>query len=82
MVVVLGHADMYLGQFGGDAKKWASFGYLGGHSHAAVIIFFVLSGYVVSYANEKKTKVEAMVLKRTFLIGGPVSIRYLSWQSR
>lgn len=67
MVVVLGHADMYLGQFGGDAKKWASFGYLGGHSHAAVIIFFVLSGYVVSYANEKKNESGSYGFKAYFL---------------
>lgn len=55
MVVVVGHADMYLGQFGGgEPARWASFGYLGKHSHAAVMVFFVLSGYVVAYATDKK----------------------------
>lgn len=57
LVVVLGHADMYLGQFGGgDPRRWASFGYMGAHSHAAVMIFFVLSGYVVAYAAGKKNE--------------------------
>jgi peptidoglycan/LPS O-acetylase OafA/YrhL len=56
LVVVLGHADMYLGQFGGNPERWASFGYLGAHSHAAVMVFFVLSGYVVAYATGKKAE--------------------------
>jgi len=56
LVVVLGHADMYLGQFGGNPERWTSFGYLGAHSHAAVMVFFVLSGYVVAYATWKKTE--------------------------
>ena len=56
LVVVLGHADMYLGQFGGNPERWTSFGYLGAHSHAAVMVFFVLSGYVVAYATGKKTE--------------------------
>lgn len=55
LVVVFGHVDMYLGLFGGDSpEEWAAFGYLGSHAHAAVIVFFVLSGYVVTYATERK----------------------------
>lgn len=55
LVVVMGHADMYLGLFGGgDAANWSAFGYFGVHAHAAVIVFFVLSGYVVTYATERK----------------------------
>lgn len=55
LVVVIGHADMYLGLFGGgDAAEWSAFGYFGVHAHAAVIVFFVLSGYVVAYATDTK----------------------------
>lgn len=55
LVVVMGHADMYLGLFGGsNPADWSAFGYLGLHAHAAVIVFFVLSGYVVAYATERK----------------------------
>lgn len=54
LMVVFGHVDMYLGLFGGGAEKWAAFGYFGNHAHAAVVVFFVLSGYVVTYATEKK----------------------------
>jgi peptidoglycan/LPS O-acetylase OafA/YrhL len=55
LVVVLGHVDMCLGQFSGNPKQLISFGYLGAHSHAAVVIFFVLSGYVVAFTTAKKT---------------------------
>jgi peptidoglycan/LPS O-acetylase OafA/YrhL len=56
LVVVIGHADMYLGLFGGgDPAQWSAFGYLGVHAHAAVIVFFVLSGYVVAYATDRKS---------------------------
>lgn len=56
LTVVFGHVDMYLGLFGGGKpENWAAFGYFGDHAHAAVIVFFVLSGYVVTYAAEKKT---------------------------
>lgn len=56
LVVVMGHADMYLGSFGGtDPANWSAFGYLGTHAHAAVMVFFVLSGYVVAYAAERKS---------------------------
>lgn len=67
LVVVLGHADMYLGQFGGSTERWASFGYLGAHSHAAVMIFFVLSGYVVAYATGKKAEGENYGFRAYFL---------------
>jgi len=65
--VVLGHADMYLGQFSGNPKRWTSFGYLGAHSHAAVMIFFVLSGYVVAYATEKKAESGSFSFRAYFL---------------
>ena len=67
LVVVLGHADMYLGQFGGNPERWTSFGYLGVHSHAAVMIFFVLSGYVVAYATEKKAENGSFSFRTYFL---------------
>lgn len=55
LLVVIGHADMYLGLFnGGDPSQWSAFGYLGVHAHAAVIVFFVLSGYVVAYTTDRK----------------------------
>lgn len=57
LVVVMGHADMYLGLFGGDnPADWSAFGYLGLHAHAAVVVFFVLSGYVVAYATDRKCR--------------------------
>lgn len=67
LVVVLGHADMYLAQFGGNPERWTSFGYLGAHSHAAVMVFFVLSGYVVAYATEKKAERGSYGLRAYFL---------------
>lgn len=55
LIVVMGHADMYLGLFGnGNPAHRSAFGYFGVHAHAAVIVFFVLSGYVVAYATERK----------------------------
>lgn len=68
LVVVVGHADMYLGQFGGgDPTRWAAFGYLGKHSHAAVMVFFVLSGYVVAYASDKKASTGSYTFRSYFL---------------
>jgi len=56
LVVVIGHADMYLGLFGGgDPSLRSAFGYFGVHAHAAVIVFFVLSGYVVAYSTDIKS---------------------------
>lgn len=56
LAVVIGHADMYLGQFGGgDPSLRPAFWYFGVHAHAAVIVFFVLSGYVVAYATDRKS---------------------------
>lgn len=55
LLVVFGHVDLYLGIFAcGEPLTGPAFGYLGHHSHAAVIVFFVLSGYVLTYATEKK----------------------------
>lgn len=55
LVVVMGHADMYLSRFAGSSPEQSlGFGYFGVHAHAAVIVFFVLSGYVVAYATERK----------------------------
>jgi peptidoglycan/LPS O-acetylase OafA/YrhL len=67
MLVVFGHADMYLGQFGGNPEKWTSFGYLGAHSHSAVMVFFVLSGYVVAYATAKKVEAGSYGFREYFL---------------
>jgi len=55
IVVVVGHAQMY---HHAVSERWPVPGsfweYLGVHAHAAVIIFFVLSGFVVAYATERK----------------------------
>lgn len=58
---------MYLGQFGGNSERWASFGYLGKHSHAAVMVFFVLSGFVVAYATGKKSESGTYSFREYFL---------------
>jgi peptidoglycan/LPS O-acetylase OafA/YrhL len=68
LVVVIGHADMYLGLFGGgDPAEWSSFRYLGAHAHAAVIVFFVLSGYLVAYATERKSHLGNYSFREYFL---------------
>lgn len=66
LVVVLGHVDMYLQQLGGSTALNA-FGYAGMHSHAAVMIFFVLSGYVVAFATVRKSAVEGYGFREYFL---------------
>jgi peptidoglycan/LPS O-acetylase OafA/YrhL len=68
LVVVIGHADMYLGLFGGgNPAQWSAFGYLGVHAHAAVIVFFVLSGYVVAYATDLKSSLGRYGFRSYFL---------------
>jgi peptidoglycan/LPS O-acetylase OafA/YrhL len=67
LLVVLGHSDMYLQKFGGNLAQWDSFGYFGAHSHAAVMVFFVLSGYVVAYATGKKFEVQIYNFREYFL---------------
>jgi peptidoglycan/LPS O-acetylase OafA/YrhL len=67
LLVVLGHSDMYLQKFGGKLEQWDSFGYFGAHSHASVMVFFVLSGYVVAYATGKKSEVENYNFREYFL---------------
>lgn len=68
VAVVLGHVDMYLAQFAGAGSQgWSSFGYAGLHSHAAVMLFFVLSGYVVAYATNKKLESEDYGFRAYFL---------------
>ncbi len=67
LLVVLGHSDMYLQKFGGDLAQWDSFGYFGAHSHAAVMVFFVLSGYVVAYATGKKSEDKSYNFREYFL---------------
>jgi peptidoglycan/LPS O-acetylase OafA/YrhL len=80
LVVVLGHADMYLGQFSGNPERWTSFGYLGAHSHTAVMIFFVLSGYVVwPMQPKKRLKMGVLASGFIFLTGGLVFNEYHLW---
>lgn len=67
LLVVLGHSDMYLQKFGGNLTQWNSFGYFGAHSHAAVMVFFVLSGYVVAYATCKKSEIDRYNFREYFL---------------
>lgn len=66
LLVVLGHVDMYLQQLGGSVSL-NSFGYAGMHSHAAVMIFFVLSGYVVAFATERKSELDGYGFREYFL---------------
>lgn len=67
LLVVLGHSDMYLQKFCGNLAQCDSFGYLGAHSHAAVMVFFVLSGYVVAYATGKKSQDASYNFREYFL---------------
>lgn len=52
---------------GGDPAQWSAFGYLGVHAHAAVIVFFVLSGYVVAYATDRKSSLSNYGFRGYFL---------------
>lgn len=55
VVVVIGHAQMYQHAISGRAPATDSvWGYLGAHAHYAVMVFFVLSGFVVAYATDQK----------------------------
>jgi peptidoglycan/LPS O-acetylase OafA/YrhL len=51
LIVLLGHAQMYARQkTGGAAFGWE---YIGDHAHAAVVIFFVLSGFVIAWSVDR-----------------------------
>jgi peptidoglycan/LPS O-acetylase OafA/YrhL len=57
LVVVVGHARMsgriIIGENDSSLLR-AVYHYLASHSHAAVIVFFVLSGYVIAHSCDKK----------------------------
>ncbi len=55
LVVVVGHVQMYHHIVSGrPADPGSLWEYLGSHGHYAVMVFFVLSGFVVAYATEVK----------------------------
>jgi peptidoglycan/LPS O-acetylase OafA/YrhL len=66
-VVLIGHCDLYMALFGDREHPRQLFGYLGMHAHAAVIVFFVLSGYVVSFATERKLSYREYSFRDYFL---------------
>jgi len=51
LIVLLGHAQMYARQKTGSAAF--SWEYIGDHAHAAVVVFFVLSGFVIAWSVDK-----------------------------
>lgn len=54
LIVLLGHAQMYARQKAASAAfGWE---YLGDHAHAAVVIFFVLSGFVIAWSVDKSAQ--------------------------
>ncbi len=55
-MVVIGHADMYLGLFEEGISLRPAFGYLSAHAHAAVMVFFVISGFMVAYSTNNKSR--------------------------
>lgn len=61
LLVVIGHVELYGRMLCGEAYAGVSdaYTYLASHSHAVVIVFFVLSGYLVAYSvDNKQRKVE------------------------
>lgn len=55
LVVVLGHAQMvHLSVSGRHPTPGGLWQYIGAHAHSAVMVFFVLSGFVVAYATDQK----------------------------
>jgi peptidoglycan/LPS O-acetylase OafA/YrhL len=51
LIVLLGHAQMYAREkTGSGAFGWD---YIGEHAHASVVIFFVLSGFVIAWSVDK-----------------------------
>lgn len=51
LIVLLGHTQMYAQQkTGTDAFIWE---YVGQHAHAGVVIFFVLSGFIIAWSVDK-----------------------------
>lgn len=54
LIVLLGHAQMYARQKTGSAAfGWE---YIGDHAHAAVVIFFVLSGFVIAWSVDRSAQ--------------------------
>lgn len=51
LIVLLGHAQMYArDKTGSGAFVWE---YIGDHAHAGVVVFFVLSGFVIAWSVDK-----------------------------
>jgi peptidoglycan/LPS O-acetylase OafA/YrhL len=67
LIVVIGHVDMVMGMFFTETTQHSIFGYSSLHAHTAVMVFFVLSGYVVSYASEKKSFVQEYSFRKYYL---------------
>ncbi|MDX1915691.1 MAG: acyltransferase family protein [Methylophilus sp.] len=59
LLVVCNHIDMYMSSFSLVNAKSSLFGYIGMHGHSAVMVFFILSGYLVAYACEKNCMTKA-----------------------
>lgn len=82
---------LWLFQTGGSWLPWSlfydyvvrPFHLLYGGGHLGVILFFLISGYVISYVGEKETQLE-FLLKRVFRIMPPliVAVFALYWANR
>lgn len=69
LIVVVGHSEMYGRMISGEHYSNTSsyYSYLASHAHSAVIVFFVLSGYLVAYSVNNKLKSVNFTFQEYFL---------------
>lgn len=69
IIVVIGHSDMYGNMFYGNNRTGIikAYTYLSSHAHSAVIVFFVLSGYLIAYSSCHKKERKDYTFKEYFL---------------
>jgi peptidoglycan/LPS O-acetylase OafA/YrhL len=69
LVVVVGHVNSYCNLIAGKGTTSAHpiYDYLSGHAHAAVMVFFVLSGYFVTFATVRKLETRDYRFRDYFL---------------
>src|SRR5438270_2959038 len=69
LVVVVGHVNSYANLIGGEGMTapYRIYNYCALHAHAAVMVFFVLSGYFVTFATVRKCAKESYRFRDYFL---------------
>jgi peptidoglycan/LPS O-acetylase OafA/YrhL len=67
VLVVIGHVYETGERFSKPAAPSFAYRYLASHAHAAVIVFFVLSGYVMAFATTRKRAQGSYGLREYFL---------------